>query len=278
MIFDLSEEPEEEEEDEEVSESPPELIFTSASQSQSGDMYSQCEELQVPSPKCDVINKKRKKKSPSDKMSSEEKAKAKEEKRIAKASAKEMVKQTKEHEKTIALQKHGYFKMKEITLVLSDDIYDSPVGAAIIAHLMFSTKNDDSYGCVSAPSTVPGLCRWTYRNYLDGGNATVGDAGTTVIPFVVIVFPAQSFLKLVDGSPNGVDFPALEAQIQGFRSDMIKDLCPPHSKMVLLLMDFDKEKLQYQQNNKVCFEYRFYFYLINFVLNYTTKEYQKVEK
>lgn len=174
--------------------------------------------------------------------------KANQDARKVKASAKETVKQVKAQEKIIAKQRQGFYRKEELSLVLSDDLYNSSLGAAILSHLMFTSDNDKSYGCISAPSCVSGLCRWTYRNYLDGGNATIGESGCIVIPFAVIIFPPQEFLRLVDDSPDGVEFPSLNLAIQELRAKLTRDQCPANSKLVLLLIDIDKACKQYKSN------------------------------
>lgn len=162
---------------------------------------------------------------------------------MLKASAK----QTKAQEKMADLQRHGFYKTQELSLVLPEEVYSSSVGGAILSHLMFSPVNDKSYACLSAPSSVPGLCRWTFRNFLDGGSATVGEPAVVVIPFVVVLFPPREFLGLVEASRDGVEFPLLGQEMQQLRRKLPENGCRKTSKLVLLLIDIDEECKQYKQ-------------------------------
>lgn len=160
---------------------------------------------------------------------------------------KDAIKQAKAQEKVMNLQRHGHFRTEELSLVLPHDVYNSALGSAVLSHLMFASDNDKSYGCLSAPSTVPGLCRWTFRNYLDGGSATVGETGSVVLPFVVIVFSPRTFLELVEASPDGEEFPLLEEEVKRLREGMAEEGCPTRCKLVLLLVDMEAECSQYQK-------------------------------
>jgi hypothetical protein len=251
MIFDLSEEPEEEEEVITSTTSigvaysstfnvSPQAEFTISPSSILSQNEIHTTALPI-TPKSKTRPQKRKKRSPLElSQQVEAKAKAKQ--------AKDTLKQAKAQEKMIDLQKHGYYKTQEVSLVLPDDVYNSTLGGAILSHLMFATDNDKSYGCLSSPSSVSGLCRWTYRNYLDGGNATIGDAGSVVIPFVVVVFTPRVFLELVEATPDGVEFPLLAQEMQQLRVQMVEEeKCPARSKLVLMLIDIDEECKQYKK-------------------------------
>ena len=256
MIFDLSEEPEEEEDSSFTHET---VISSFTNNTESEFSLSQTETISYDhvesptTPKTKTQRKKRKSKSsPLSQVDATTKAMKRAEQQ-AQAEIKEMIKQTKAQEKIIELQKHGYYKTQEITLVLPEELYNSTLGAAISSHIMFATENDKSYACMSATSSVVGLCRWTFRNYLDGGNAIVGVAGSVVIPFVVVVFSPRVFLELVEASPDGEEFPLLEEAMRTLRTQMeTQEQCPVGSKLVLVLIDIEEERKQYKKVRSLC--------------------------
>jgi hypothetical protein len=177
----------------------------------------------------------------------EARARVREREKQARARVKESIQQAKKETQKIELQKHGFYKTQEISLVLPEDVHNSSLKGAIESHLMFTTDSDKCYGHFTAPSTIPGLYRWTYRNFLNGGKANVGEPGVIVIPFVVVVFSPRLFMELVEASPDGVEFPLLEQEMLRLRESLESNMCRADSKIVLLLIDIDEECRQYKK-------------------------------
>lgn len=141
----------------------------------------------------------------------------------------------------------GYYKHKELSLVMEDNLQKSPLGGEISATLLFSKENKN-YGIFSAPSTIPGLCRWTYRSYMDGGNGNVCEDGVIVLPYVVVVYPPQVFIAAVMAAEEGSEFPGLVAEVSSMREKLLtKEYCPPDVKIVLMVVNIYEEALQYQR-------------------------------
>jgi hypothetical protein len=147
----------------------------------------------------------------------------------------------------------GYYRQQELSFVMEDELHRSDLGGEIAATLLFMSESKN-YGMFSIESTVPGLCRWTYRNFLDGGNGTVGEEGVVTLPLAMIIYPPQKFIDIAMQNDDGSNFSAMISEIRDIRDRLVAaESCPRDVKIVLVLVNIHDECLQYQRVSSVQF-------------------------
>lgn len=146
-------------------------------------------------------------------------------------------------------QRYGYYKYQELSLIIEKSLYDSNLGGELGSYLLFSSENR-AYGYDSMTSSISGLCQWTYRNYLDGGNGQLGEVGVVPLPVVMIVYPPQKLISFALQSEDGLTFSEYSQEIQTIRS-ILSPLYPNQQiKILITLIGIHDECVIYQRTHR----------------------------
>lgn len=149
--------------------------------------------------------------------------------------------------KEVEQQATGFYRQQELSVVMEGDLYRSTLGGEIAANILFNSESKN-YGLFSIEATVSGLCRWTYRNYLEGGNGTIGEDRVITLPLAMIIYPPQKFIEMAISNKDGTDFSAFISEMHDIRERLVNaESCPHDVKIVLILVNIHEESLQYQR-------------------------------
>lgn len=182
---------------------------------------------------------------------------SKERKRQEKLEAKNIQKQSADAEKTLKRQALGYYKSYEINLVLETGTFSMTELGMHITEKLNEISEESRFGLTYQEGSIPGLCRWSHRPFIEGGRGAIGEDGVTTLPYIVIVYPVTDFLSLLLPSQAATigdessPYDKLDRGIVDLRSRLLlEEHCPADSSLVLVLVDVRSHVLALQRKDK----------------------------
>lgn len=146
-------------------------------------------------------------------------------------------------EREIQRQLSGKFKYEEVGIVLSNTLQGSDLSKNLL--LQFEAEDPKFGGLLFHDSFANNSIRWTFRPKLLGGKAKINDDHAIVLPFAVIIYPVEEFLRLLKASTDPYFFKELGKSLEETISVLCNlDGCPKDSRVSFVLINLDNEILK----------------------------------
>ena len=140
-------------------------------------------------------------------------------------------------------QKRGIYRNEETSIVFDSSIRSTENGTNI--HSLLESKMNEGIGTYTHPFNIEGLVLWTYRSYLQGGQGNVTDDNVTVLPTVVVLYPAEKFIRLSVSSLTS--FQLLDDDIMLLRSQIAHWTRCDDFKLIFAVLKLDESIISYQR-------------------------------
>lgn len=152
----------------------------------------------------------------------------------------------------IRRQLTGKYRYEEIGVIISDAFGKSAEKFPDALRNQFLMEEEKiSPLCIHESFSLTMNCiRFTFRPKAFGGMCNINDEKSTVLPFAIVLFPTDEFVKLVyskSESPMN-EYVEIAKRFHDLESMLMSvDNCPQNTKVVFIVMDIEKEVLNFRK-------------------------------